>query len=108
YAHAHSTVYMYAIYLHVYTTIGFTLPAGDAIATVKVRLYRYQFPHLKAMPRRNIQHFSGELVAEYARIVKIGLYAREGMQVRATDTDLTDLQQCFGGAGVRLICLDEL
>src|SRR3546814_5146202 len=99
---------MYAIHLHIHTTVGFALSAGNALATMEVRFYRYHFTHLKTLPRRNVQHISGYFMTKDAWVFEIRLHALKSVDVGATDADLSNIPQCFGRIGCGLIRLDEL
>src|SRR3546814_573937 len=99
---------MYAIHLHIHTTVGFALSAGNALDTMEVRFYRYHFTHLKTLHRRNVQHSSWYVMIKEAWVFEIRLHARKSVEVGSTDADLSNIQQCFGRIGSGLIRLDEL
>ena len=64
------------------------MPAGDAITTVEIRQYRNLLAGFKTRRSVCFDKFSGKFMAEDAGILKEGLNALIGMEIRAANTDV--------------------
>ena len=88
---------MYPRNLQPFAAIGFTGPAGHAVATVKVGHNGHGFADGKGCVAVNSNQFARQFVAQYARLAEIRLRTIESMQISATDAHTPDADQSLSG-----------
>src|SRR4029077_9258871 len=93
---AHSAVGVDSQYLQANATVGFAGTAGDAMATVKIRLHRALVARMHVFRRTAHRcDLHAKLVTENPRVAKKRLVSVEGVDIGPTDANPTHANQLF-------------
>ena len=87
----HAAILMHAIHGDALAAVRLPGSAGDTSAAVLVRNNGYQFAGMEPLRMVAGNDLPGQLMSQDARIVKIGLRAFKGVQIRSANAYLLDL-----------------
>jgi hypothetical protein len=96
---------MYAAYLDGRAAVGFTGPAGDAMATGEIGDDGDRLAGLETGGLIEVHEIAGQLVTQDTGIAEKGLCAFISMEIGTADADTADPDDGMPGTRQRRICL---